>query len=440
MIDQISEHSPPSPNTLPPSRRKIVLGHLWQILTFIPFQIFSLFVKIKDIFAIHLLHLLKRSSAEFSQEKHKITAEPVPPITSFPLDEKKKREMISRVIASDTEPDLLYVMDPSLKQQNIQKTGEARKTSPLSKQLDQELEAESAIPYLFIEEDKPTLYTVQNQIEVVSEDVSISEPKGEVESESVSSLSIENLEALPAVQSVAQLEPIIEVKERVKIDMPDDGNCLFYALSTGIRKKYHTIPAIQDKLKWEINPNELIGDLSKKADLLKEPASNLRQQAADFLIKNQDDEMVMVALFGAIDEHNPNVQRRIQDLESLTVVLFQDIEDLQNMSQTEDIQTQLYQKIIHLESIQQAIEKENQNFVEEGDIPSYIEKSKQDHFYCDAAHIYALSHYYEIPVIVISKYGKSDQSEDTYNPEAAFSLAPITIAHVNGNHYVYIDT
>lgn len=433
MIDQISEHPPPSPMALSPSKREIVLGHLWQILTFIPFQIFSLFLKIKDIFAIHLLH---RSSVEVSQEKHKITAEPVPPITSFPLDEEKKREMISRVIASDSEPDLRYVIDPSPKQQHVPKKGEAKKPSALSKQLEQDLEAESDIQHLFIEEDKPIPHTVQNEVQITPTEAPVLESELEVESKLVS---IKNLEAPPAVQPIVQLEPIIEVKKRVKIDMPDDGNCLFYTFSTGIRKKYHTIPAIQDKLKWEINPNELTGDLSKKADLLKEPASNLRQQAADFLTKNQDDEMVMMALFGAIDEHNPNVQRRIQDLESLTVVLLQDIEDLQNMPQTKDTQTQLNQKIIHLDAVQKAIEKENQNLVEEGDIPSYIEKSKQDHFYCDAAHIYAISHYYEIPVTVISKYGKSDQSEDTYNPEAASSLAPLTIAHVNGNHYVYID-
>ncbi len=404
MIEKISEHSPPPPIAPQPSSwGRRALGHVWFILTFIPVQIFSLLVKIKDIFLC-----CSFAEAEGSQEEHKImaTKEPVPPTVTFPLKEEER----SKVVATDSLPNLRYVMTP-----------------PPSRKVE-ETEPDLDLASLFVENEQPTSNQAQGK-EVVQEKEMETAPQPA------------SKEVLEASQQVTEVEVVSKPKTPEKIDVPDDGNCLFYACAVAIRKKYRDIPAIQEKLAWEVDPSKLTGDLSKQADLLEKPAALLRQQGADFLTKNQGNEQVIIALLSVIYEHNPIVHCRIQDLESLQMILTLDIETLRTMPRTKDIESQLKQKIEQLKATQHNIEMEKKNLIDiEEDVSSYIEKSKQDHFYCSEAHIYALSYFYDISITVLLKYGQEDQTAVTYNPEATQALTPITIAHVNNNHYVCIDT
>lgn len=411
MIEHISEHSPPPPIAPPPSWGVKALGHLWLILTFIPVQIFSLLLKIKDIFLC-----CSFAETEVSKEKHKITAtrEPIPPTTTFPL----KKEEGSKIAATDSLPDLRYVATP-----------------PQTRQVADAAEPNLDLSSLFVEHEPPVPSPTQEK-EVAQE----KEIQTEIALQPVSK------EVTEAPQQITEVEVVNKPKEPVAIDVPNDGNCLFYACAVGIRKKYHNIPAIQEKLAWEVDPSTLTGDLSKQADLLKKPGTLIRQQSSDFLLANMEDELVMNALLGAIYEHNPKFERRITEMEASIKTLLQDIDKLQNKLQTASVESQLMQKIEAIEDLRKNIKEQQQNLVDTDNIPAYIEKSKQDRFYCDSPHIYAIGRLFGVPIKVLINYNEKapanekDQPFDIYNSEAIHSSTPITIAHVHGNHYMYIDT
>ena len=58
------------------------------------------------------------------------------------------------------------------------------------------------------------------------------------------------------------------------MDVPDNGNCLFYALAVGLKKKYIQDKVIQEKLSWEARPDQLTGNLKTAVDLLDPAGKN----------------------------------------------------------------------------------------------------------------------------------------------------------------------
>jgi hypothetical protein len=189
------------------------------------------------------------------------------------------------------------------------------------------------------------------------------------------------------------------IKENA-VDVPDDGNCLFYAIAIGLCKKYAEHTMLSD---WGVNLaeiDEIINEskrikadkkvMEKHKEFLSVPAKTLRDQAADYL-KNNREELIFVLIEG-ISTHNEEMRKR-------------NLSDL---------------------------------IIDDDNYENYINCTKEDRFYCGTAQIYALSLMYKIPIKLL----KDGQQPVTFNEivnQDHIPLPVLTIAHVNGNHFQFIN-
>lgn len=253
---------------------------------------------------------------------------------------------------------------------------------------------------------------------------------------------------LPSGAKVWQADPSLPppaAKEKsALINVPDDGNCLFYALAVGLRKKYSNYPGIQKKLDWDIDPNELKGSLYKSAELLKGPGKKLRKEAATYLEQNFFEEQVSLAIFEGRESYLEYAKKKLNEEEALAAILFADIDQLsQRKPQTKITQEQTAQKQQQLNATLCSITFGRENMPEEGDQSSYINLTKRDKVYCGIAQLLAISKEYNIPIRVLYQYGKPGQTEQIFNQEVEQNtpspLPILTIAHVNNNHFQFLD-
>jgi hypothetical protein len=248
------------------------------------------------------------------------------------------------------------------------------------------------------------------------------------------------------------------------IDVPDDGNCLLYAIGIGLRKIYAEYPDIQKTLNWNISSEQLqkifnTSELIKKleptnglkqkltkhlAKLLEAPGKQLRQQAAAYLENNLTNERVRLALFDGINSHLEAARKQIQEAEELVSILMMDIQALINQPETMDDESQLTEKMTHLRFTQESIDLQKANLLSENNLQGYIDITKQDHVYCGIPQLFALSKIYNIPIRVVYKYGKADQYSEIYNEEVNIGrsspLPILTVAHVNENHFKLLSS
>ncbi len=244
-----------------------------------------------------------------------------------------------------------------------------------------------------------------------------------------------------------------------EIDVPDNGNCVFYALSIGLNKKFDSIFLLQNGEKWNVNPNDLRGNLSQNPDLLDEPAAFLRKQAADYLEKHINDEMVMNTLVEGIDSHKEAIQRKINAESSAETIVFEDLRILTSRNlNISDNWNQFIEKVNHGQIIRQSIEFEKSHLPENDDFISYIDATRQDKVYGGIPQIYAICLLYDISICVCYNYANvpyvqiyNEKFADTCavessdiplieNPESKKEIPPlITLNFVNGNHFTYTD-
>ncbi len=229
------------------------------------------------------------------------------------------------------------------------------------------------------------------------------------------------------------------------IDVPDDGNCLLYAIGVGLRTKYADYPEYQNKLNWNISTEQLEevfttsklteeGDPSSKLEreqakkhlvkLLEVPGKQLRQQAADYLKQHLTDDDVLLALFDGVRSHIDITKKKLDEERSMTLLL-EEQEDFDNLALA-----------------MQSIEQQEANMLQEDDLESYIKMTENDHVYCGIPQLFALCKFYDIPIRVLYKYGKADQYAETYNEQVnegrESRLPTLTVAHVNDNHFKFI--
>lgn len=246
------------------------------------------------------------------------------------------------------------------------------------------------------------------------------------------------------------VSPIVHVIEKKTappqakiIDVPDDGNCLLYAMGIGIRKKYAAYPEIQAKLQWEVDVKHLSVNLHKAKDLLEFPGKQLRRQASQYLEQHKTNDEITLSLIEGISSHLDVAKRKLREEEDLVPILMMDIEKLQDKTQTPIVKNQLVEKRKHLEIVQDSICYQKANMPAEADFQGYIDITKKDRVYCGVAQLFALSKYYGIPVSVLYNYGKASQHEQIFNAEVntgrSDPLPILTIAHVNGNHFQYVN-
>ena len=71
----------------------------------------------------------------------------------------------------------------------------------------------------------------------------------------------------------------------------------------------------------------------------------------------------------------------------------------------------------------------------------YIDITEKDKVYAGIAQALALSKEYNVPVRVLNFYGTAHEYPQLFNeqPDKQPSPPVITIAHVNGNHFQFID-
>lgn len=132
----------------------------------------------------------------------------------------------------------------------------------------------------------------------------------------------------------------------VVIDVPDDGNCLFYSIGVGLKKKFSDDPEIQKLLNWDVEPNRLSGDLSQQKELLRKPGATLREQAANYLENNQNDDEIMIGTIGGIIDNNEVFRKKQQDEKDALPFLEDNIDQLITGFKEDEISV-----IPHLEAV-----------------------------------------------------------------------------------------
>jgi hypothetical protein len=265
------------------------------------------------------------------------------------------------------------------------------------------------------------------------------------------------------------------------IRVPADGNCLFYSLGIGLRKKYMNYPEIQGKLQWDVNPEQLKGDLSQAKKLLEHPGNRLREQAALYLQQHQHEVNIIGALIDGISSHNEAENRKIINDEKSAFESFKilmdgieeslkenennlktTIQGMENLSQDDDMQkvmTQqleiflgniqdLYKQIQEANNIlkikQDSINSRRDKLVNDNDFQKYIEitkkKDEEEQVFCGIAQLLALSKEYDIPVRIYYPYEPEPYSQ-IYNEEAHTErqLPILSIHHSGGNHFDVVD-
>lgn len=273
------------------------------------------------------------------------------------------------------------------------------------------------------------------------------------------------------IQSVARENPVFEVAIPIPVralaprivDVPDDGNCLLYAIAVGLGTHYKDHPEIQHKLGWNVDPDQLtelfpvLKEMGK--EILADPAKKLRAQAAEYLEQNQQDlaDVLLEAVESQREASLEQINSAKSTLEILTAELKQAELDLQNAHQEvknaidhpqeelqEVILASLYEQVeVFQKKLDDAIEKVRQatasiqldaeKVSNEATIQKYLQLSKKEGFFTGTAQILALSKVYNIPICIISSEG----APQTLNGESP--LPTLTIKHVGGNHFQFVS-
>ena len=252
----------------------------------------------------------------------------------------------------------------------------------------------------------------EDLFERVSSDLNVPNTTTANRTESKSNANVKNLNI---EQNLNVSETSIQTK---LINVPDNGNCLFYALTLGIGKKFLNV---KNELEWDVNVDELNGDFFHKEHMLNKPADKLRQEAAKFLIDS-------------VKQYESTLKSTAEEL---------------NMSEAELIEMLNYQDDFKIDkdgiytALQTSIQSHNLVRGHEGmikDIADYINHSKKDHFYGGVAEILALSKKYDISIRVIYNYNADDQREEIFNKKTDEStIITIACTGINQNHFQYLD-
>lgn len=292
-----------------------------------------------------------------------------------------------------------------------------------------------------------------------------------------------------------QIDDIIPIYnnkyELLKIDVPGDGNCLFYSIALAL--KFRSIPGPYKNIDaWALVPtdasqkNQFKGDGSAvdRKKVLR-AGQELRDTALNWLQENRSCPEVHIALLSAVTDTeartslDPILDRKYDKLvaekwQAIDQLKYGDhYQDYLNAKMTLNllqkdhfalkkfIQNGDLSKIVDLENVNQQIahqkqlisidlkqsftddlkkylstlEQEMDSIILARDkekINLYLTQSAEQDFFCGTAQILALSHVYNIPISVI--YG--DGQTRTFNEKPGQS--PIIIAHVGGNHFNFV--
>lgn len=218
------------------------------------------------------------------------------------------------------------------------------------------------------------------------------------------------------------------------INVPDDGNCLFYSIAVGLRSQFPMDSDIQEKLNWEVSPEKLKSNLYQEKQLLARPGKILRDQAAIWLKHHQNEESIMIAIMSSIGTHNNVTKERIENDQTLMPILEEDLAYLDKRSpKSADDHVQITQKKEQMAAMEKVMEMQKKHIIEENAIGKYLEFCGQEHFYCGTPEVMALSTIYGIPITVDYGY-----TVETYNPSLSEKL-PLKIKYINGNHFNYMQ-
>lgn len=234
------------------------------------------------------------------------------------------------------------------------------------------------------------------------------------------------------------------------IDVPGNGNCLFYSIALGLRKKGNK--DVQDKLKWNRNPNELRGNLKYRTELFDTAAQTLREQASNWLSDYSDNPKhpLEYVLVGGMDAENQKIDNAIRQLQNSNQALATEITELQKQNPKPDSpQSKAIgnkQKTIrdNTNSIERFEKNKYKNITDKGQDNGkrYIEATKKEGAFASTSHIIALSEHYGVPIKVIMGGGAQVYNEKVNDGKKvgdADYIPAITIAHTGGNHYQYVD-
>lgn len=247
------------------------------------------------------------------------------------------------------------------------------------------------------------------------------------------------LESNLQTHSLIKEKPLVISPSGQEINVPDDGNCLHYAIAVGLAKKYHNNPEIQAKSQWLAPLDKLTGDLRNKANLLKEPGATLRHQAAEYLEKNHTNDEVAFALMEGVWSHLEVASRKIDEEEAVIPILENDIRELEKRPKSPLIAKQMQQKLEQVQIKQESIALQKKRLPSENNLREYIELSKEDRFYCGAPQVLALAKYYGIPIRVVyhSQNPNIKPHEQIFNGQNQ-SPTLITLVY-RENHFKYLD-
>ncbi|MBA3816908.1 MAG: hypothetical protein H0X29_10405 [Parachlamydiaceae bacterium] len=280
------------------------------------------------------------------------------------------------------------------------------------------------------------------------------------------------------------------------IDVPGDGNCLFYSLALAF-KSHNVHGSLKNNSNaWANVPLDASqetqfkgnGSSSDKQKVLA-AGQELREISLNWLQANRNNPEIHTALLSAVTDtevargsllSSATDQKYVQAIAEKWQALDQlkygnKYHDYLKASETlnrlersyiallKNVQYGAYYKTIELENLSHEIvslkqlilidlkqplseeftkaklilDKEMDAIIEKRDaekISAYLEKTAQKDFFCGTAQILALSHVFNTPINVIY----TDGQMRTFNAKSGHF--PVTIAHVNGNHFTFVPT
>lgn len=270
----------------------------------------------------------------------------------------------------------------------------------------------------------------------------ISSTSSTIASSPSSSLSSSSSPSSPSssssVKKVSSSQPST-TKEQI-IQVPDDGNCLFYSIGLGLKMMFKRNKDIQKKLDWTHNIKKSIQehgrDLSSTGGLLKPVSNRLRHQAADWLQENIQDEGVRNDLIVAIYFQNEKTREKITDAQTSLLLAKEELatfkKETAHYPNYETTKNLLRQGREQIDQWKKNIAIYQSQLIGENDFDTYIKRSRENGFYGTGLHIKALCEIYGIRIKVKSHYPDQIHNEDINQS------TPLVIRFVNGNHYNYV--